>query len=189
MEVELAATHEAGHAVIQWLVGWEVIALLMTVEGANASNVSARCPHPPLDNLSAFRKRLLVLFAGTEATQDRWPGSMNDWGDWHQARSAAQAFFQRPNGITWYPADGRSLRDTEVNTAIQDGLAKCGEVVGHPSIREAIVRIARLFAATPPAAGGKVTLPGSEAIAVCQEHIGEAFRTENPWAGWIAGGS
>jgi hypothetical protein len=31
MDIELAALHQAGHAVMQWLVGWEVIELQMTV--------------------------------------------------------------------------------------------------------------------------------------------------------------
>jgi hypothetical protein len=92
---------------MQWLVGWEVGELQMIACGANASTPVARCPHPPLDTLSALRKRLLVPFAGNAATRQRWPDSNNDWGDWNDVLKALLQHFQRPKGITWMPIDGR----------------------------------------------------------------------------------
>src|SRR5690242_16385734 len=95
MDIELAATHEAGHAVMQWLVGWELGELQMTVDGANASKASTCCPRLPLPTLSDLRKRLLVLFAGNTATLKRWPGTWNDSGDWMDVLAALHQYFKR----------------------------------------------------------------------------------------------
>src|ERR1700687_1168720 len=107
MHIELAATHEAGHSVMQWLVEWETVELQMTVRESNASHASARSPYPSLDTMSALNKRLLVLFAGNASTRQRWPNSNNDWSDWQDVLSALQQYFQRPKGINWIVADGR----------------------------------------------------------------------------------
>jgi hypothetical protein len=95
MQVELAAVHEAGHSVLQWLVGWEPKGLQMTVVDASATNVVAECPCPGLESTSAVRKRLLVLFAGNAATREHWPASDNNWGDWQDVLKAIQLHFRR----------------------------------------------------------------------------------------------
>lgn len=188
MDIELAATHEAGHAVMQWLVGLETGALQMTVRDANASHVSACCPCPPLETMSALRRRLLVLFAGNSATRQRWPNSNNDWGDWQDVLRALQAHFQRPDGIRWFIADGRVLRDTEANAVMQEAMVKCAEIVADPQIQQATMRIATAFAAVPPGENGVVRLNGVEAVSICEAVIGEGRRMVNPWLGWMAGG-
>jgi hypothetical protein len=187
MDIELAATHEAGHSVMQWLAGWETIELQMTVRDTNASHVSARCPHPSLDTMSALRKRLLVLFAGNVATRQRWPNSNNDWGDWQDVVRALQDHFQRPKGITWIVADARGLRDDEANAVMQAAMSMCAEIMAHPQIQEATVRIATAFAGVTPGQSGAVRLDGREAVSICEAVIGEDFRAANPWSGWIGG--
>jgi hypothetical protein len=188
MHIELAATHEAGHSVMQWLVGWESVELQMIVRDSNASCVSASCPYPSLDSLSAVRKRLLVLFAGNASTRQRWPDSNNDWGDWRDVLSALQKYFQRPSGIKWFAGDGYLLRDdTEANDVIQSTMSKCTEIIAHPPIKEAVIQIATTFAQITPDESGAVRLKGRAVLLICESVIGEPFRLVNPWSDWIAG--
>ncbi len=187
MNIELATMHEAGHAVMQWLVGWENIGLQMTVFDLEASHVSARCPYPSLDTMSALRKRLLVLFAGNTATRQRWPNSNNDWGDWQDILRAVQDHFQRPLGIKWIVADGRVLQDVEANDVMQAAMSNCAEIVAQPLIQEAMVRIATAFASVIPGENGTVRLDGGDVVSACEAVIGQEFRAKNPWSKWIAG--
>ncbi|MFW6114299.1 MAG: hypothetical protein ACOC7K_01005 [bacterium] len=165
MDIELAATHEAGHSVMQWLMGWEAIELQMSVRDSSASHVSARCPYPSLATRSALRKRLLVLFAGNAATRQRWPESDNDWSDWNNVLRALQTHFQRPAGIKWTRADGRMLRDVEANEVMQTAMSKCGEIVGHPLVQEATVQIAMAFASLA-GENGVVRFNGREVVSI-----------------------
>jgi hypothetical protein len=97
MDINLAATHEAGHAVMQWLMGLEVGELVMTVGGGDASEVSTRCPRIPLPTLSDVRKRLLVLLAGNAVTLLRW-SSWNDMGDWRDMITALREYLKLERG-------------------------------------------------------------------------------------------
>ncbi len=172
---------------MQWLVGLDTGALQMTVRDANASHVTACCPCPPLDTMSALRKRLLVLFAGNTATRQRWPNSNNDWGDWQDVLRAIQDYFRRPDGIKWCVADGRMLRDAKANAVMQEAMSKCAEILAHPQIQAATIRLATAFAAVPPCEDGVTRIDGREAVLICEAVIGEGFRAANSWSRWIAG--
>ncbi len=185
MEIELAATHEAGHAVMQWLVGWEVIELQMTVSDSNATKAFTRCPNSSLDIPSDLRKRLLVMFAGNAVTLRKWAGRWNDRGDWLDVGLAFFRHFKRP--IKWVPMEGKAVKDAEANAVMQTALAYCNEIVAHPAISPATERIAWAFMAGTPNERGVVLLPGAKAVSICQAEIGDVFRQTNPWAEWIAG--
>ena len=185
MDIELAATHEAAHAVMQWLVGWEVGELQMTVSETTASEPVTRCPPPPLDTLSALRRRLLVLLAGNTATLSRWPNSWNDWGDWNRIGEALWRHYGR--NILRVMSDGRSFRDPEANAVVQDALGRCGEIVAQPLVREATAQVAAAFLAAPRGEGGLVRLEEPAAVAICESVLGEGFRAENPWSAWMCG--
>jgi hypothetical protein len=203
MEIELAATHEAGHTVMQWLVGWEVGELQMTVDGANATKLSACCRRLPLTTLSDLRRRLLVLFAGNAVTMQRWPGKWNDGGDWKDALLALAEYFQR--GMKWVACDSRTLfmqrfqpalapppeknrtvEDPEANLILQDAIARCDEMVAHPLFRAATEQVASAFIGAAPGEDGVTRLEGPAAVAIC-EAVGAAFRADNPWSAWMAG--
>src|SRR5207244_1710866 len=94
MHIKLAATHEAGHAVMQWLVGFKVGELVMTVKDGNASEPSGLCRRLPVPTLTDVRKRLLVLLAGNAVTLQDWPGSWNGTGDWRDVVSALKEYLQ-----------------------------------------------------------------------------------------------
>jgi len=112
MDIELAATHEAGHAVMQWFVGLELGVLEMTVAGTNASKASTCCPRVPLPTLSDLRKRLLVLLAGNAVTLERWSDSWNDAGDWRDVLSALRECLKLDT-IAWIINDGKTpLKDS-----------------------------------------------------------------------------
>src|SRR4029077_15924736 len=107
MDVQLAATHEAGHAVMQWFVGLELGPMVMTVEGTNASKPSTCCPRLPLPTLSDLRRRLLVLLAGNAVTLERWPDSWNNRGDWDDMRYALRDHLKL-DSISWVINDGKT---------------------------------------------------------------------------------
>jgi hypothetical protein len=185
VEIELAAVHEAGHSVAQWLVGWELRGLQMTVSESNASDVHSACPYPDLDTASAVRKRLLVLFAGNAATRKRWPNSENDRDDWSEVGKALYFHFRRT--ITQNPSDGLAFADPEANELAQESKRKSAGFVEHRQVRTAMDEIAEVFRNTTPDTDGKVWLPGATAISVCEKHLGKDFQVENPWSGWLAG--
>lgn len=185
MDVELAATHEAGHAVMQWLVGWEVLELLMTVRDANASQVSARCPCPGVESTSDLRKRLLVLFAGNQVTLERWAGKWNDWGDWQDVLKALGQHFKRP--INWIVSDGKMFRDGEADRVVQYSINRCEAIVADARFKAAVSQIAVEFAGASAGANEVVRLDGSRAVESCIAIIGDEFRQANLWSAWIAG--
>ncbi|XZE35741.1 hypothetical protein SH501x_001281 [Pirellulaceae bacterium SH501] len=187
MEIELAAVHEAGHAVMQWLVGWEVKGLQMTVVDANASKAAAECPRPSLASKSALKKRLLVLLAGNAATRQRWPDSENNWGDWTDILKAIGAHFGRPEASKWFTADGMSLRDTDANEVLQAAMLKTDEMMNESMLRCAIDRVAAAFVSTAPGSDGVIWLSGADAISICEVEIGIEYRDSNPWSEWMAG--
>jgi hypothetical protein len=206
MDIDLAATHEAGHAVMQWLVGLEVGELQMTVKNGNASAPSARCPDVPVTALSDLRKRLLVLLAGNSVTLERWPNSWNDRGDWLDALSALKEYLKLDR-IAWvindaqtaaerlmkrneprpHEVDKRKTDNPEANAILQDAIACCREIISTPLFRLAIAQVAAAFVASPPGEDGVTRLEGPAAVAICEKVIGEGFRMSNAWSTWIAG--
>jgi hypothetical protein len=206
MDIELAATHEAGHAVMQWFVGLELVALEMTVDGTNASKPSTCCPRVPLPTLSDLRKRLLVLLAGNAVTLERWSDNWNDAGDWRDILSALREYLKLDT-IAWIINDGktplerflkhrephkcgvdnRKTDNPEANSALQDAIVRCREIVAHPPIREAVGKVAVAFLAAPRRDGGLVQFEGREAVVICEAIVGQEFRITNSWSAWIAG--
>lgn len=185
MEIQLAAVHEAGHSVVQWLVSWVPGGILLTVENGVATTAKSKCPHPTFEAKSDLRKRLLVLFAGRAATQARWPGSENDWDDWSDARMALHAHFQRPGGFKWYVGDGYSVRDTEVDGLISDSMNKCAEVISHPPVRATVDTLGALLATRAQGTTGCISVTEEEIVSYCQRDIGCDFQRENPWIEWV----
>lgn len=206
MDIELAATHEAGHAVMQWFVGLELGPLEMTIQGTTASKASTCCPRVPLPTLSDLRKRLLVLLAGNATTLERWPDSWNDAGDWKDILSALKDYLKLDT-ITWIinagktplerflksceppklEVDNRKTDNPKATSALQDAIVRCREIFAHPPIREAVGMVAAAFLAAPRGDGGLVQLEGREAVEICEAVVGQEFRITNPWSAWIAG--
>jgi hypothetical protein len=79
MDIELAATHEAGHAVMQWFVGLELGALEMTVEGTNASQASTCCPRVPLATVQLEGREAVVICEAVVGQEFR---ITNPWLAW-----------------------------------------------------------------------------------------------------------
>jgi hypothetical protein len=205
MDRELAATHEAGHAVMQWFVGLELGVLEMMMEGTNATKPSTCCPRIPLPTLSDLRKRLLVLLAGNAVTQEQWPDSWNDRGDWGDMLCALKEYLKLDN-LAWIIIEGttaverflnsrkpqkpgvenRKVDNDEANSLLQDAIPRCREIIAHPTIREAVGKVAAAFIAAPPSEDGVTRLEGPAAIEICKAVVGEEFRVNNPWVTWIA---
>ena len=73
MNAEIVARHEAGHAVMQWLVGWEdalrSIQIRRVEDGVEWANTDIARPGNYADR-RVTRRRVLMLMAGAAATDD-----------------------------------------------------------------------------------------------------------------------
>jgi hypothetical protein len=136
---------------------------------------------------------------------ERWPDSWNDAGDWLDVLSALREH-HKLDTITWIINDGktpserfvkhrephkceidnRKTYNPEANAALQDAMVRCREIVAHPSIREAVGKVAAAFLAVPRGDGGLVHLEGREAVEICEAIVGQEFRITSPWLAWLA---
>lgn len=205
MDIELAATHEAGHAVMQWLVDLELGELQMKIDGTNASDPSTCCPRLPLPTLSDLRKRLLVLLAGNAVTLQRWPDSWNDDRDWFHSLLALKEHMKLDN-LAWVIDRGQSAAERfrrrnepqprevhnrktdspKANSILQDAIARCREIVADPLFQRAVDQVAAAFIAAPIGDDGVTRFGGPKAVEICDRVIGQGFRAEKPWSAWIA---
>ena len=170
MNIEVAAVHEAGHAVLQWLAGGQITYMCMRIEGSEAKEPETGCPDAEIGSMeSRFRKRLVMLLAGGEATQDRWPGMLPQ-------HERLDGYRTRVHKLPWRGYDVQlAAAGLQLNQAQQaiadDALMKAAESVAAPVLRKAIDTIAATFAGTPPDADGMVRLEGGSVTRMCEELI------------------
>jgi hypothetical protein len=105
-----------------------------------------------------------------------------------EGTTAAERFLnarkpQKPGVENW------KLDNAEGNSLLQDAIPRCREIIAHPTVREAVGKVAAAFIAAPPGVDGVTRLEGPAAIEICKAVVGEEFRANNPWAAWIAGES
>lgn len=186
MDREIAAHHEAGHAVAQWCVGWIVGECRWQVDGENVTNPETKCSvDDHLTSLAAIRKRLFVLFAGQQATLKRWVGSSNDGGDWRDVLRAIDTHLGRKP--KYKIDDGYHLDDSEANALVQDARSRCADFIADPAIEATIASVANLLLLTPADVDGSVVLHADPIVAACETHLGRSKRVSNSLASWLAG--
>lgn len=185
MDIEVAATHEAGHAVVQWLAGGEITHMQMRIESGEAKEPETGCPDPQsYPDLASIRRRLVMLFAGNAATRQHWPDSENDRADWEAAKTALVQHL--PKQISWTASTGLQLCP-EHRALVDETQARAAEMVSNPILRKAIDSIAATFSGTTPEADGMVQLKGEAVARMCDELVGEVFQRNNPWVDWLDG--
>lgn len=179
-----AAIHEAGHAVLLWLVGWEDnlkwIQMRRIDDGADLAKM--KFDRRPPESLSAIRSTLLVLFGGSVASCEHFGRFMRDIdGDWHEAQLAIGWHYPRKLAMR---IDNRiGCLDPEADALVRDSLHNANEIVKHSPVKKAIHAVAdRLLDATP-SSDGFCILPGRDVISICESLV----LWDNPFADWIAG--
>ena len=185
MDIEIVAVHEAGHAVMQWFVGWVPKGIYVTGSGANVTKAETECPAPELSSKSAIPKKLLVLLAGNEATRKQWPNSMNNMGDWQDIMTAVRLYFGW-SSYDWKREHGMALTDPEANRLLQDARVKTTEILENGPVRAAVDQIAATLKSLTPDSDRNTTIAQAEIAAICEQNIGNEFREANPWVDWMA---
>lgn len=185
MDIDVAATHEAGHAVLQWLVGWPAGDLQMTVNGSTATLPSTDCSYPePHDTVSAVRKRLVVLLAGEEATRRKWPEASHNRHDFEQMQAAIR-WYLKIERTGWIPGTGLKIDPPEANDLLQEAISTAGQLIGDPLVSRAIDAVAAEFSRAELDVDGKARLSASAVESICERVIGDEFRRANQWLEWL----
>ncbi|HAW27482.1 MAG TPA: hypothetical protein DCY03_05085 [Planctomycetaceae bacterium] len=186
LDFEFSATHEAGHAVMQWLVGWVPGAVEITTDDENrVTRAVTDNSRPASYTLPNFRKRLLVVFAGVSATRGKWPNRKNDEFDWQNAGEALVKFL----GITIeiVGSDFSQFKDEKANQLCQTAIEICEEIVNHDLFQGAVDQIVQGLIELEPDDKNKRRLVSSETVSICENCIGEEFQAKNQWSGWMEG--
>lgn len=185
MDPRTVAIHEAGHSVMQWLVGWEAdlkFILMRRVEGGVIDGYM----RAPSTGKSAStdkrvgRRKLLVLLAGAATTED--PAAQHNQKDFNDACFVLSALFQRR--INWKPGSGVEVMEQEPNVFLQLANETCKSIVRQPSIRNAIEAVAELLLIADCDVGGVCSVGRDQIVKVCQRECGN-IRTQNEWSIWL----
>ncbi len=186
MKVELAAMHEAGHSVMQWFVGREVLSLSMIVRETEAIDPNSHCPQPKsFELLSEIRRWLLMLYAGRTATQLQWPGCTHDKKDFSYACIGLNAHFKTM--VSSDLSGNWAVIDPKQNELLQSAICVCEEIIAHQLVRRAIDAIGTLVIKTVPPDDGTIHLTSNEIVRICETIVTNEFRLNNQWTPWIAG--
>ena len=186
MDAQTIAIHEAGHAVMQWLVGWEsdLEFIQMRPTGPDVVDKGGMKVKPP-DRLKyrddgVARKKLLVLLAGA-ATTNNLDAQHNKEDFTEACHVLADRFGEK---IGWRPGTGVEVIQAEANDLLQEANSACNQIVAYPLIREAIEAIAALLLKAETDATGFQKVTGDAIVQICQQTCGD-IRSEDLWPGWI----
>lgn len=177
------AKHEAGHAVVQWFVGWEdqIDRIEMRWIGDQATDGAMKPVPKYASGLGALRAFLLILWAGAATT------GKNDFDkDLRQMILAMRPYLGFPPiGIA--SINPVRLEPDEADALLQDARMRASEVVRFPPVAAAIDAVARQLCEAQPDEIGYVHVSGVEIVATCNAHCDEAARRQNEWLDWLAG--
>ena len=145
MDLRTVAIHEAGHAVMQWFVGWEAdlqFIQMRRVDGG-VQDIFMEISIPDRTTYAderVARRKLLVLLAGAATTDD--PADQHNQSDFNEVCRVLNFLFQCP--ITWKPGIGVAVIQVEPNLLLQHANATCNAIVRDPLIRNGIEVVARI---------------------------------------------
>lgn len=179
LEIDFVATHEAGHAVMQWLVGREPGEIVI---GTSRLTLNER---PESNTLTELRKRLLVVFAGGSLTLKKWPDRKGDYYDWQNAAFALSTFLGYPTKLVG--GNVRKFQDEKAIQLSQDAIDICKEIVNHDLFQLAIDQMVKRLLELEPDGRNTIKLAGSETVSICEAYIGKEFQAENQWSDWMDG--
>lgn len=188
MDPRTVAVHEAGHAVLQWFVGWEDVlefVQMRRVDGG-ATDGGTKVTPPPLSSYSDIRvarKRLLMLLAGGATADDI--NARHDRGDWENMQFVFGGFFRAPF-LQIVGPESVHLKDEKQDAFLQDVIAKCNEIVRDARVRRAIEALAGKLLRADPDGDGVGRLSKDDVVRICEQECG-GLRNDNPWSAWLAG--
>lgn len=184
MNAQTIAEHEAGHAVIQWFVGWgkdiEYIQMTQVVGGVTGGTMKIPVPdRKTYCDKRIARRKLLVLLAGAATTDD--PASQHN----SEACRVLSVLFGICR-ITWNNGTGLAVVQKQPNDLLQSANDICKEIVRHESVRTAIQQIAQRLLEAVPDANGVCRVESHVVLEVCQQECQE-LQKHNEWTAWLDG--
>jgi hypothetical protein len=185
MDPRTVAIHEAGHAVMQWFVGWEAdlqfIQLRRVDGGVQDSFMKILTPDgTSFSDERVARRKLLVLLAGAATTDN--PADQHNRSDFNEVCMVLSILFQYR--IVWKPEMGVAVVQEEPNILLQDANAMCNAIVRDPLIRNGIDVVARQLLVAECDADGVCRVCGDDIVETCRRECA-AIRTQNEWSTWL----
>lgn len=174
------ALHEAGHAAVLWLVGWEHQLQLIRLKGSGQKPPAEMVPAVRADmtSLPDLRKYLLVMWAGTAATGkndfDKDLQDMCNAVGRHLGISKVRALI--PSGFE--PVEASALMD--------DAQKNSRRTLGIHGFRSLIEEIADQLLAMPKDSSGYRTLPAADIIQLCSAKV-DRVAIPADLASWLDG--
>ncbi|TWT48919.1 hypothetical protein [Botrimarina hoheduenensis] len=174
------ALHEAGHAAVLWLVGWEHQLKLIRLKGSGQKPPAEMVPAIQADmtSLSDLRKYLLVMWAGTAAT------GKNDFDkDLQDICHAVRRHLGISKVRTLFPL---GFEPPEASALIFEAEKTSLRILGLNGFRSLIEEIADQLLAMPKDSSGYRTLPAADIIQLCTAKVDrEAILAD--LASWLDG--
>lgn len=185
MNPSVVAHHEAGHAVMQWMVGWEseMEFIQMQRVAGGVVNCFMKVPSPNFANYSVesfARRQLLVLLAGAATTDN--PRDRHNKGDFDMTCLVLSFLFSRP--ISWKPGIGIAVVEESPNFLLQAALETCMAIVWHELIQRAIRAVAERLLNSEPDERGVCRIYRDEVVEICQDECA-SLRMQNEWGSWM----
>jgi hypothetical protein len=183
VDPEHIAYHEAGHAVMQWLVGWDADLRFMQMrrvpDGATEGGTNAKTP--VCKSLSSLRKRLVFLCAGSSAASKKLGHETKDFDtDYDDVCKALAQHFVK---ISKFP----ELGPPEAKQAFEEAICKTNELFEVPEIWMCIQAVAELLLSAKPAADGLCVVQAADIFSTCERICGPQFRGNHQSAAWLSG--
>ena len=188
MSPEKIALHEAGHAVMQWLVGWEddcKFIQMRRVEGGVIESFMKATPPDPVrykHEADTVKKRLLVLLAGAATTDDM--RAQHNEGDFHDIRGVLAVHF---GGLNWNPRRGLEIVDPLPNALLQEANRQCREIVRLSDIQKCTAAVSEALLQAEPDSEGYCRLPMQDVVKLCLRFCDPAIGKQGNWFNWIHG--
>lgn len=186
MNPNTVSVHEAGHAVMQWLVGWEADCHYIQMERVEGGVINGFMKIPPPDRecyreLGTAKRKLLVLLAGAATTDD--PAAQHNQLDFQEACFVLNFLFAVRIG--WKNGTGVEVTQPGPNALLQEANMWCKAIVREKPVRAAVDRLADELLRATPNDKGICRVMNPEIIEICEQSCGSAIREQNSWSAWI----
>lgn len=194
MNKEHAAIHEAGHAVMQWFVGWgaDLEFIKIRVKGADKSVWESpgymKALEPCVKSKSSACSRLLVLYAGNAVSNNHFGKEMYDIdGDWNLIQKAVGLHFA-PETATPVGGTVTRFREDYAQALNHRAINITCEIVKNDLFMETVRAVASRLIDQEPDHESWCKLSGHAILEICEHRIGYDNRQiEEEWKDCVVG--
>ena len=170
IDLEVAARHEAGHAVMYWYVGLATDMECIRLDFPGGKFVGGQVKAKPLDvfrckNSAYARRQLLILMGGALGNDD--PQLAYNASDFTKIKLVLAALFCEE--INSHPKDGLAVKNPTPNAFLQDAANVANQLFALSEIAQRVGSVATLLAKNPPDRHGVIVLPKQTILDCCAE--------------------